>query len=103
MIFVLFIKYMENNKKIIEFIHKNIDVLKQQELLFGGVFLEKENSKISICGSDNVEIISYLLIRDENLNLKETELFITEHLIQHGITVISKNNFLKNLGYEDEK
>jgi hypothetical protein len=83
-----------------QLILNNIQELKQQEFIFGGVFLDKSNTKISLCGTDNVDIKPFFSISQENVDFKEAEEIVKTLLNENGITLVNKNDFLKNAGLQ---
>lgn len=78
-------------------IYVNLTDIKQCENIFGGVFIEKTNSKILICGADNIDIKHVVSVKIDNHDPNQIIEFIKNELEIEGITILDKELFLKNL------
>lgn len=99
---------MRFNLECDQLINENIDSLKMQEKLFGGVFISSsDDGEISVNGADNIDL--KIIFKTQALSEKDLgsnnfdevvgdrKTSISGKLEQEGITVLSEAEFKKNM------
>ncbi len=78
--------------------------LQLMENLFGGVYVDIDTNRreVHVVGSDNIDVTSIFKIDNLNefddLSLDDIQQAISEKITENGFSVISKEEFKKNLG-----